>query len=176
MLVSMIRIFSLLEKNIHWLSKSTSGEQPVEDIPILTCICVYLFISRFLDKPKTKQTWNLAHTLPWTISKNPRKTAVSRGFFAYLLDSLVFSIIFKFKHMASARFLSTKDFEVLFKHIEALEVLFKHMKALIECHVLLKKWVPTNHDLLGNSLEFWNIFFTRILYLRWLATEVKFTQ
>ena len=60
------------------LSKSTWGEQPVEDIPIFTCICVYvyicismyLFVSRLLAKRKTIQTWNSVHTLPQTISKN----------------------------------------------------------------------------------------------------------
>ena len=43
------------------LSKSTWGEQPVQDIPNFTCICVYLFASRLLAKRKTIQTWNLSH-------------------------------------------------------------------------------------------------------------------
>ena len=56
------------------LSKCTWGEQPVEDIPIFTCICVnlsvYSFVSRLKTKRKTIQTWNLAHILPLTLSKN----------------------------------------------------------------------------------------------------------
>ena len=30
------------------ISKSTLGEQPVEDIPIFTCICVYVCIYLFV--------------------------------------------------------------------------------------------------------------------------------
>ena len=54
-------------------SKSTWGEQLVEDIPNFTCIfvylCMYLFLSRLLAKRKTIQTWYLAHILALTSSK-----------------------------------------------------------------------------------------------------------
>ena len=68
-------------------------------------VFVCLFLSRLLAKQKTIQTWNLAHILPLTLSKTvfffvfrsnqrdgryPRKTAMSRGISAYLLDCLVF--------------------------------------------------------------------------------------
>ena len=33
---------------INYLSKSTWGEQPVEDIPNFTCICVYFFVYLFM--------------------------------------------------------------------------------------------------------------------------------
>ena len=79
------------------MSKSTWGEQQVEDILKFTriCICqnprkassrsriflkslvylwmcvfIYLWVSRLLAKRKTIQTWNLEHTLPLTLSKN----------------------------------------------------------------------------------------------------------
>ena len=48
---------------------------------------VYLFVSRLVAKWKTIQTWNFAHILPLTLSKNgffdfSKKTAVSRGYSA----------------------------------------------------------------------------------------------
>ena len=60
------------------MSKSTWGEQPVEDIlkftRIFMYLCMYLFIylcvSRLLTKRKTIQTWNSAHILPLTSSQN----------------------------------------------------------------------------------------------------------
>ena len=105
-LLSDIKNFSKFSntRNFFHVSKSPWGEQPVEDIPIFTCIGVYLCVSHLLAKRKTIQTSNLVHTLPKTISKNcfllffqksapvsrqPRKTAVSRGFSAYLLDFLL---------------------------------------------------------------------------------------
>ena len=37
---------------------------------VCVCICIYLFLSSLLAKRKTIQTWNLAHILPLTLSKN----------------------------------------------------------------------------------------------------------
>ena len=42
------------------LSKSTRGEQPVEDIPIFTCICVYVCICVFIFVTPPGQTKNEA--------------------------------------------------------------------------------------------------------------------
>ena len=62
-----------------------------EDILKFTCICVcvciyvfiyviiYLFVSRLLATLTTIQTWNLAHILPLTLSKN--------GFFVFSIKS-----------------------------------------------------------------------------------------
>ena len=77
-----------------------------KDIPIFTCdVCWLLVCTGPPGKTETIQTWNLVHTLLFTISKNgflvlfrksdpegrlPQKTAVSRGFSAYLLDCLVY--------------------------------------------------------------------------------------
>ena len=59
------------------LSKSTWGEQPVEDISKFKCICaylfMYLFVSRLQAKRKMIQTWNLPPLLPLIVfSKNHR--------------------------------------------------------------------------------------------------------
>jgi len=58
-----------------------------EDILKFTCICVcvciylfmYLFVSRLLATLPTLQTWNFAHILPLTLSKN--------GFFVFSIKS-----------------------------------------------------------------------------------------
>ena len=78
----------------------------VRRVNMWVCQFVGLSICRsvleLLAKRKTIHSWNLVHTLPWTISEHgffcffrkrdlegryPRKTAVSRG---YLLDCIVF--------------------------------------------------------------------------------------
>ena len=60
------------DKKLVSLSKSTWDEQPLEDIPKFTRICVYLFmylfiyvfLSRLMANRNTIQTWNLVHILP----------------------------------------------------------------------------------------------------------------
>ena len=65
------------------ISKSTWGEQPVEDIfkfpRIFMYVFIYLCASRLLAKRKTIQTWNLAHILPLNFSEN--------GFFVFSIKS-----------------------------------------------------------------------------------------
>ena len=88
-----------------WLSKSTWGEHLVEDIPNFTCIFVYVFICA-TSPGQTNNNTDLifcTHTGIDLILKGVfcfaekilvtaaslKKTAMSRGFSAYLLDCLV---------------------------------------------------------------------------------------
>ena len=76
----MVILIHGVSKDIKFTSsKSTWGEQLVEDILKFTHIFVYVFmclcVSRLLAKRKTLQTWNLAPILPLTLPKN--------GFFCF---------------------------------------------------------------------------------------------
>ena len=90
-----------------WLSKSTWGEQPAEDILKFTRICICLFVSRLLAKRKTIQTWNLAHILPLILSKNgffcffekvtPRTASLEKLLYYADFPQISSIVFFKFK-------------------------------------------------------------------------------
>ena len=104
-LVCMIRIFFVPVKipidYFFQLSKSTWGEQPVEDILKFTRIFgyvfmylfIYLFVPRLLPKRKTIQTSNLAHILPLTLSENE--------FFVFSIKSPWLPCLVDFPHISS---------------------------------------------------------------------------
>ena len=90
-------------------SKSTWGEQPFEDIPNFTCICVYLFIYVFVSRlhGQMKNDTDLKFgTHPpldylkfffWKGALKGRylwKTAVSSGFYANLLNFIVMERVY----------------------------------------------------------------------------------